>query len=85
MGDSDFDQNLCFRWDIYESDIGGFCMDIFILQQGGIFNPVHIESVTDLDVDQIVEYLENHLKHLLDQWSPLDVSMIRGRKIDSII
>jgi hypothetical protein len=72
FGDADVDLNLVYRWDVHKTDQGSYWMEVFIIgQRKGKYIPVHIESVSEDDVPQIIEYLTKHWLKLNSIWLPL--------------
>jgi hypothetical protein len=76
-GDADMDYNLCFRWDVKESEndngemLGTYKMEVFIMgQRKGKFTPIFIEQVLESDVPAIVKYLTPYAQYLKDLWKP---------------
>jgi len=69
--DADRDMNLCFRFDINEHD-GNYDMNIFFIQQRrGNFFPVQILSIKELNIDQILEFLNRLWDKMQSLWKPL--------------
>lgn len=74
-GDSDMDYNLVFRWDVKKRDAengGGYYMEVFIMgQRKGLFSPQVIESVTEDDVQSILDFMNPRYDYLKNLWAPL--------------
>lgn len=76
---ADVDLNLCFRWDIRNrSDdgegkkAGRYCAQVFImLQRKGIFKPIEIESVNEIEADRFLKYAQKHWETIKEMWKPV--------------
>lgn len=71
--DADIDMNLIFRWDIFkyeESDNYRMCV-FMIHQRKGIFTPIEIKRLFEVDVPLIIEHLKQHKNKLDNIWKPL--------------
>lgn len=83
MGESDIDYNLIFRFDVYKYDPDnydteeecpeGYYAEIFNMQQRkGKFCCLRVLSVTEQDVQALVDYLKPRFEHLKSLWAPFD-------------
>lgn len=71
--DADIDLNLVYRWDVYkrESSEEYYMKIVMILQRKGIYMPIHIKSVENKDVEQILKFMKPHFEKLLKIWQPM--------------
>ncbi len=76
----DHDYNHCFRFDIkekydHEEDKeikGEYSLHLyFMLQRKGNFVPVYIKTITDKDMLEVNQYLEQCWNYLKEQWIEL--------------
>ena len=76
---SDIDMNLMFRWDIRnDSDddegmkAGRYNAEVFImLQRKGIFKPINILSVNEMEAERFKLYAKKHWDRLKEIWEPI--------------
>jgi hypothetical protein len=75
--DADVEYNHVFRFDIIENTnneeigLGTYYASVFImLQRKGIFMPCHIESISEMDKDSVIEFLEKHWNEVKKMWKP---------------
>lgn len=78
MESSDVDLNLCFRWDVlkdYDDDgnhTGKYSAMVFIMQQRkGRFCPHYIRSITELETERFVLYIQKHAEMIKNIWKPI--------------
>jgi len=75
--DADVDMNLCFRWDITADDeesekAGRYKAEVFIMiQRKGIFKPMYIESVNEIEAIRFEAYAKKHWETVVKLWNPL--------------
>lgn len=76
----DHDYNHCFRFDIkekYDSEEdteikGEYSLHLYyMLQRKGNFVPVNIKTITDKDMEEVNQYLEQCWNYLKEQWFEL--------------
>jgi len=75
----DIDMNLMFRWDIRNSSddedgkkAGRYEAEVFLmLQRKGIFKPVMISSVNEVEAQRFKIYAQKHWEVLNNIWSPI--------------
>jgi hypothetical protein len=76
---ADVDMNLVFRWDIRlrgegedAEKAGRYCAEIFIMRQSkGIFTPVYVSHVNEVEAERFKKYAEKHWDALKDMWNPI--------------
>lgn len=67
----DDDYNHIFRFDITKSEEtpGGFDLWLFfILQRKGIYRPVWVKNITQEDIPEIKNFLEDRWEYMKNQW-----------------
>jgi hypothetical protein len=72
--DSEINFNLIFRWDVKRRDDGSCYCDLFMIQQRhGVFLPIHIKCLTEIEEARLQNYLKQHWQYLKDIWAPISI------------
>jgi len=71
--DSDPDMAFVFRWDVFQNEENGsYSAMVFIMQQrSGLFNPHHIVSITEIEVERFSRFIQERWKYMIKVWAPI--------------